>query len=73
MNSTEYKGNVLTFDIEGQAVRCFRTGGDRLWRRECEYFRKTLTKYGNRFCPHIAVAMGRGLEEGVIDFGGADV
>ena len=46
-----------TFDIEGQTVRCVQSGGDRLWRCECEYFEQMLMKHGEGFCPHVAVAI----------------
>lgn len=54
MGSTE---SVRTFDIEGQVVRCVESGGDRLWRCECEYFQRMLTKHGQGFCPHVVAAI----------------
>lgn len=59
--------NELTFDIEGQEVRCFTSGADRLLRCECEYFQRMLAKQG--FCPHVAAAIQRAMEEGGIDMG----
>ena len=50
---------VMTFDIEGQTVRCVQSGDDRLWRCECEYFQRMFTTHGQGFCTHVAVAMER--------------
>jgi hypothetical protein len=55
--------DVITLDIEGQAVRCFvRSGEDRLWHCDCEYFRCMLVEHGEGFCPHVAVAISRTLQ-----------
>jgi len=59
---------VLTFDIEGQPVVCYQTGGDRLWRCECAEFQRTLARYKEGFCAHVVVAIERALRDGVIDF-----
>lgn len=59
--------SILTIDIDGQSVRCVQSGDDRLWRCECEYFQQMLTKHGEGFCPHVAVAMMEETEDGVID------
>jgi hypothetical protein len=59
---------VLSFDIEGQCVRCYQTGDHRSWRCECAYFERTLNTYGNGFCPHVVVAIARGMRDGSIDF-----
>lgn len=53
---------VLRFDIEGQPVVCYQTGGDRLWHCECAYFQRTLKQYQEGFCPHTAVAIMRFFE-----------
>jgi hypothetical protein len=70
MSLTIDQGAVLTFNIEGQEVRCFQNDQDRLWRCECEYFQRTLTQYNQGFCPHVAVAIWRAAEDGFIDMGG---
>jgi hypothetical protein len=61
-------GPVLTFDVEGQAVVCYQTAGDRLWRCGCAEFRRTLATYQQGFCPHVVVAIERALRDGVIPF-----
>lgn len=58
---------VLTFDIEGQEVRCFVSGRDRLWHCECERFKLNLARFKEGFCPHVAVAMAHALADGVIE------
>jgi hypothetical protein len=63
----------VAFDIEGETVRCFTNGSDRLWRRECEYFQRMLAKYCEGFCPHVALAVWRAGEEGIMDIRGVDV
>ena len=35
--------STRTFDIEGQTVRCVQSGGDRLWRCECEHLQRMRT------------------------------
>ena len=50
---------VRCFDIEGQEVRCYESGQDRLWRCECAYFQRTLAQHREGFCPHTAVAIMR--------------
>jgi hypothetical protein len=59
--------STLTFDIEGQTVRCVQSGDDRLWRCECEYFQRMLTKHGQGFCPHVAVAVEQAVDRELID------
>jgi hypothetical protein len=60
--------SILTIDIGDQSVRCVQSGGDRLWRCECEYFQTMLTKHGQGFCPHVAVAIEHATESRLIDF-----
>jgi hypothetical protein len=52
-----------TYDIEGQPVHCYELDGDRLWRCECERFKRNLERFGEGFCPHVAVAIELYLEE----------
>lgn len=73
MTSTQQQDRVLSFNIEGQKVQCFQSGQDRLWSCECEYFQRMLTRHSEGFCPHVAVAIWRAAEQGVIDLGGLDV
>ena len=56
------------FDIEGQKVLCYLSDGHRLWRCECAYFQRTLTQYGEGFCPHTALAIMRSIEDGSLTF-----
>ena len=70
MTRTSTENAVLTLDGDGQPVRVFTSGPDRLWRCECEYFQRMLAKHSEGFCPHVAVAIGRAIEDGVIDIGG---
>lgn len=48
---------VFRFDVEGQEVVCYQTGGDRLWRCERANFERTLRQRQQAFCPHAAVAI----------------
>lgn len=43
---------MFTFNIEGQAVVCYQTGADRLWRCECAYFQRTFATHNQGFCPY---------------------
>ena len=65
--------DAVTFDIEGQTVRCFQIGADRLWRCESEYFQRMLAKHNEGFCPHVVLAIWRAAEEGIMDIRGANV
>lgn len=56
--------SVQTPDVEGQQVKCYVSDGHRLWQCPCAYFQRTLTQYGEGFCPHIAVAIMRTLGDG---------
>ncbi len=58
--------HVLTFDIEGQRVTCYRTGEDRLWRCECAEFQRALASYKEGFCPYVVLAIERALQDGVM-------
>jgi hypothetical protein len=58
---------MLTFDVEGQEVRCFLSSGDRLWRCECERFKLNLERFKEGFCPHVIVAIERALTDGTFD------
>lgn len=60
---------IYRFDVEGQEVLCYETGGDRLWVCECDHFQRTLKQHQQGFCPHTAVAIMRAIREGVIDIG----
>jgi hypothetical protein len=55
---------VQAFDIEGQDVKCHISDGQHLWQCPCAHFQRTLTQYGEGFCPHTAVAIMRALEDG---------
>jgi hypothetical protein len=55
---------VQNFDIEGPEVKCYMRGGDRLWYCPCAHFERTLTQYGEGFCPHTAAAIMGALEDG---------
>lgn len=57
---------VLKFDIEGQEVLCYQTGGHRLWVCQCEYFKRKLAERREGYCPHTALAICRALEGGMI-------
>jgi hypothetical protein len=57
----------LRFDVEGQVVVCYQTGGDRLWRCECAEFQRTLASYKEGFCAHVVVAIQRALRDRVIE------
>jgi hypothetical protein len=59
---------VHRFEVEGQQVVCYETGGDRLWVCECADFQRTLGQHKQGFCPHTAVAIMRAIREGTIDF-----
>ena len=59
---------VYRFDIEGQEVVCYQTGGERLWVCGCEYFQRTLKQHKEGFCPHTTVAIMRAMREGTIEF-----
>jgi hypothetical protein len=61
-------GRPRIFDIEGEEVHCYELDGHRLWRCECEAFRKRLEKFGGGFCAHVAVAIERCISEGSIEF-----
>jgi hypothetical protein len=37
---------VYRFDVKGHTVLCYETDGDRLWRCECERFKR----FGEGFC-----------------------
>ncbi len=65
--------SMRTFDVEGQVVRCVESGGDRLWRCECEceYFQRMLAKHGQGFCPHVAIAIGEAAESDMFEEGAA--
>ena len=64
---------VFRFDIEGQEVVCYQTGGDRLWRCQCERFQRNLQRFGEGFCPHTdAVAMMREMQDGTISVDDVD-
>ena len=53
---------ALTFDIEGQEVKCYESDGQRRWHCECAYFQRTLEQYREGFCPHTALAITRQAE-----------
>jgi hypothetical protein len=52
-----------TYDIEGQSVRCYELDRHRLWRCECERFKRNLDRFGDGFCPHVAAAIDLYLRE----------
>jgi hypothetical protein len=66
---TKPSRDVVTFEIEGQTVRCLQSGQHRLWRCECDYFQRMLSKYSEGFCPHVAVAIGQAGQQGMIAVG----
>ncbi len=61
MRPTDTPGNaalpIFETVIEGQPVRCYEHGGVRLWRCGCEAFEGRLTRLGDGFCGHTAVAI----------------
>jgi len=59
---------VLSFDIEGQPVRCYQTGRDRLWHCDCAYFERMLRAHGEGYCPHVVCAIQIGMRDGTLDF-----
>lgn len=58
---------VIRFDVEGQEVTCHETGGDRLWHCARERSQLNLTRSGQKFCQHTAVAIMRAMQDGTID------
>ncbi len=58
---------VRTFDIAGQEVRCYQSEGHPLWRCECPAFQRRLSRFGEGFCAHTAVAIMRSTEDGSIE------
>jgi hypothetical protein len=56
------------FDIEGEEVLCYELNGDRLWRCGCAAFQRRLKRFGQGFCPHTALAIGRCITDGSIGF-----
>lgn len=49
--------SLKTYDIEGQEVTCYENDGHRLWVCKCDDFKRKLSRHGEGFCPHTAVAI----------------
>lgn len=58
--------NAFQFNIDGQAVLCYQTDDDRLWRCECTYFQRMLAEHSQGFCPHVALAIQDAIAAGLI-------
>lgn len=58
---------ILQLDVDGEKVTCHQLDGNRLWHCRCTYFQRMLTKNGNGFCPHVAVAIETAIRDGLID------
>lgn len=50
---------ALTFEVEGQNVRCWGSAGSRLWYCGCDEFAGRVNRFGEGFCAHTAVVMMR--------------
>lgn len=66
MTYTETAQDVGTLDVEGQAVRCFKSSQNRLRRCGCEYFQRMLTQHDEGCCPHAVVAISEAIRRGAL-------
>ena len=62
---------MRTFDVEGATVHCQQLEAKRVWSCSCDYFRQRQKRSAVRgaggYCPHIAVAVMRAIQEGTVD------
>ena len=62
---------MRTFDVEGTTVHCQQLEAKRIWSCSCDYFRERHRRPAARgtggYCPHIAVAIMRAIQEGTVD------
>jgi hypothetical protein len=60
-----------TFDVEGTIVHCQQREAKRVWSCSCDYFRKRAKRVDMQgsggYCPHIALAVVRAIQEGTVD------
>jgi hypothetical protein len=68
MGDEPRRAKALTFEIEGQPVRCIETDdGKRTWLCECVDFQERTTRRPEGFCAHTALAIWRCIDDGSID------
>lgn len=62
---------MRTFDVEGTVVHCEQLEGRRVWSCSCKYYkqrvRRTAVDGSVAYCPHVAVAIMRSIQDGTID------
>ena len=61
---------MRAFDVEGTQVHCQQFEGKRVWACTCDYFtqrRKRPAAKEVGYCPHIAVAIMRCIQDGTIN------